>query len=139
MTDTRRFYKEEEKEKEMSTHSRIGIEEVDGTIRSVYCHFDGYEEHVGALLLKAYTDPNKLRALISLGDLSSLAEGLEKTVAYHRDRGEDLNVQTGMSRREFDRSESFAYLFVVATGEWIYTRGSEKNCVTLTEKICSRE
>lgn len=150
----------------MSTRSRIGIEDTDGTIRSVYCHFDGYESGVGATLLKAYMDPDKVRALVALGGISSLDEelgakhdfpgdnagkrGLEGlnalkqarwTTAYHRDRGEDLIIQTTGSRKEFSEKafdcwEEYAYLFVVAKGKWVYRPRSGKRFVTLTEKVC---
>ena len=56
----------------MSTRCRIGIQNQDGTITSVYCHHDGYLEHVGNILVKHYTDESKIRKLMELGDMSSL-------------------------------------------------------------------
>ena len=38
----------------MSTRSRIGIELEDGSIKSVYHHFDGYPEGLGVKLLTHY-------------------------------------------------------------------------------------
>jgi len=58
----------------MSTSSRIGVVNDDQTITSIYCHFDGYPEGVGATLLEHWTDPAKVRALIALGDISVLRE-----------------------------------------------------------------
>lgn len=57
----------------MATRSTIALEFADGTVGQVYCHWDGYLEHNGKLLAQYYTDPYKLRELIDLGDLSSLA------------------------------------------------------------------
>ena len=34
----------------MATRSTISIQKKDGTIRSVYCHWDGYCEYNGVLL-----------------------------------------------------------------------------------------
>ncbi len=34
----------------MSTRSRIAIENVDNTVTSIYCHFDGYVSHNGDIL-----------------------------------------------------------------------------------------
>jgi len=34
----------------MATRSRIAIENQDGTVTSIYCHFDGYLSGVGKLL-----------------------------------------------------------------------------------------
>jgi hypothetical protein len=56
----------------MSTRSRIGIENQDGTTTSIYCHFDGYISGVGKLLKEYYTTQAKVKALIKLGDISSL-------------------------------------------------------------------
>jgi len=41
-------------------------------IRAVYCHWDGYLEHNGAILQKHYSNSPKVNNLIALGDLSSL-------------------------------------------------------------------
>jgi len=88
----------------MATRSRIAIENEDGTVTSIYCHFDGYVEHNGMILQEHYNERSKVEALIALGDLSYLDANIEPTgkhtfndpeegvtVAYHRDRGEPLN------------------------------------------------
>jgi hypothetical protein len=76
----------------MSTRSRIAIEKQDGTVESIYCHFDGYISHNGEILQNYYSTREKMEKLIELGDISSLENTPEETVAYHRDRGEDLNI-----------------------------------------------
>ena len=60
----------------MATRSTIALEFADGTIGQVYCHWDGYIEHNGKILFNHYSDPFKLRELIDLGNLSSLAEDI---------------------------------------------------------------
>ena len=77
----------------MATRSRIAIENQDGTVNSVYCHFDGYISGVGKTLFEHY-DQEKLEKLLELGDISSLGESTIDTVAYCRDRGEDLKFQS---------------------------------------------
>jgi hypothetical protein len=77
----------------MATRSRIAIENEDGSVKSIYCHFDGYLSGVGKTLFNHY-DKEKLEKLIELGDISSLEASPESTVAYCRDRGEDLNITT---------------------------------------------
>jgi len=92
----------------MSTRSLIGRENADGSVRYVYCHFDGYPTGVGATLLAHYAEPAKLDQLLDLGDLSSLGEEIGEqhpfdrsslpteqrdrfrnwTTAYARDRGD---------------------------------------------------
>ena len=56
----------------MGTRSTIALEYADGTVEQVYCHWDGYLEHNGQILLKHYSNPFILRDLIDLGDLSTL-------------------------------------------------------------------
>ena len=54
----------------MGTRSRIGVMHGDNC-KSVYCHWDGYLEHNGRILLENY-DSAKANNLVALGDLSSL-------------------------------------------------------------------
>ena len=56
----------------MGTRSTIALEFADGTVEQVYCHWDGYLEHNGAILRDNYSDPFVLQKLIDMGDLSSL-------------------------------------------------------------------
>ena len=60
----------------MSARSTIAILEND-TIKSIYCHWDGYLTSVGRTLFHHYSDPAKVRALITLGDISSLGPNLD--------------------------------------------------------------
>ena len=99
----------------MSTRSAIAWYDPElKTGMSVYCHFDGYPEGVGRTLLDYYTDEDRVKRLVSLGDLSYVEKFLSPeeyklsylvrtdlpahsfdcpcphvTVAYGRDRGED--------------------------------------------------
>jgi hypothetical protein len=77
----------------MSTRARIAIENQDKTVDSIYCHFDGYVDSIGKTLFEHY-DPEKLEKLLELGDISSLGESTIDTIAYCRDRGEDLCFKT---------------------------------------------
>ena len=54
----------------MGTRSRIGVMHGDNC-KSVYCHWDGYLSHNGAILQEHY-DSSKANNLVALGDLSSL-------------------------------------------------------------------
>ncbi len=60
----------------MATRSTIALEFADGTVGKVYCHWDGYLDNNGKLLLNNYSDPFKLRDLIDLGDISSLGPNI---------------------------------------------------------------
>lgn len=124
----------------MSTRSRIGLEHEDGSISSIYCHFDGYPSGVGQTLIDHYADRAKVEALIALGDLSVLdnevapppgvshkfgAAAPGVTVAYGRDRGETgVEAKTSTNEDEFYKIaaegwEEYAYLY--RQGVWFVT------------------
>lgn len=127
----------------MGARSRIGIYNEDGTVTSIYCHYDGYESHNGRILMEHYTTEEKVRELMKLGDLSNL--GMEIGVqhpfrnpnvyntpaydqwedqhrrmctSYSRDRGETDAVAVTVSSEEFEQMfEEFNYLFIY--GRWV--------------------
>ena len=72
----------------MATRSLIGINLNDGITKIIYCHWDGYPEHNGQLLVNNYNSPSAVFDLMELGDLSSLDVTLDQCKAYHRDRNE---------------------------------------------------
>jgi hypothetical protein len=113
----------------MATRSRIAIENQDGTVTSIYCHFDGYLSGVGRLLKEYYTTQPKVQALIDLGDISSLDMTPFKmsTVAYARDQGEDFkqttydNVPT-LFEAGFNSGVEYIYCFI-RDGRWLVSDG----------------
>jgi hypothetical protein len=64
----------------MGTRSRIGVMHGD-KVKSIYCHWDGYLEHNGEILLKHY-DSSKANQLVALGDLSSLRANIGEKHAF---------------------------------------------------------
>lgn len=85
----------------MATRSTIAMEQPDGRVMQIYCHWDGHLDHNGQILQEHYRDRAKVLALMMLGDLSSLgntisephdfdnSSGRNDCTAYGRDRGED--------------------------------------------------
>ena len=108
----------------MSTRSRIAIENQDGTVTSIYCHFDGYLSGVGILLKEYYTTQPKVQALIELGDISALDMTPTSTTAYHRDRGEDFNQTTDKDVESFfnENYQKYSYLFT-KDNRWLVSNG----------------
>lgn len=83
----------------MGTRSYIGRQYSDGSVRAVYCHWDGYPENNGRLLVSHWDDDDKLECLLDEGDLSSLGKHIGEKHDfnkcpdgacnfYGRDRGE---------------------------------------------------
>jgi hypothetical protein len=121
----------------MATRSRIGIENENGTITSIYCHFDGYPDGVGTTLKEHYLSTQKVRMLLNLGDISILGEQVATmdehtfenpkegiTVAYHRDRGEvKREARTDVSIEQFKNrlDEDYGYVYSKG-GNWLTVR-----------------
>ena len=101
----------------MSTHSTIWIKTGD-TYTGVYCHFDGYLDHNGAILLEHYNSAEKAQALISMGSILALNTTLENSEFFHRDRDEDLDIY--LVDNITDTYEE-AYSYVWMNDNW-YTR-----------------
>jgi hypothetical protein len=126
----------------MGTRSTIAIENADGTVSGIYCHWDGYLSHNGRILQDHYADPAKVRELIALGNISSLKEEIgeqhpfdtytlkeeEKDPrweswcnAYARDRGEsEQAARTYANWTQFinEEGQQYDYLFQPSTGKW---------------------
>lgn len=148
----------------MATRSTIALEYADGTVGQVYCHWDGYLDHNGKILLMHYSDPFKLRDLLDLGDISSLgrdvgakhpfspfggsaadqaeheaASAAGWTTFYGRDRGE-----TGCAQKMFKdfadyeqnfQHEEYAYI-LRKDGIW-YVKCYDRAFVALGEAIAA--
>jgi len=111
----------------MATRGRIGLELKDGSILSVYHHWDSYESWLGRILTTHYNSYEKAAELIDGGDMSSAwtnAGFNNETVAqgplYYSQRGEDCPPRLDADLCEFllpDNSEEYAYVF--RNGEWV--------------------
>jgi hypothetical protein len=124
----------------MATRSNIAYRTPEGRIISVYCHWDGYVSNNGKILVENYTDMDKIVQLISLGSISSLRPEIgerqdfndrstckdEWTLAYHRDRGEQLVVNTYDDIPSWIADmEEYAYLW--NGQEWLVNDHGEKD------------
>lgn len=88
----------------MSTNATVSIVNEDGSVYTIYNHWDGYPSSLGITLRNYYKSENRVRDLIGMGDASIIARKIspsdpanhnftnhEKGVClfYSRDRGED--------------------------------------------------
>ena len=142
----------------MATRSNIAIKNKNGGVDSIYCHWDGYLTHNGSILLNSYTDVDKIKKLISLGDISSLADNVEPSsgepsfdkpqadvvVAYGRDRGEE-NIQTlhWSSIEEYLHNINkmwieYVYIYDEQEQKWFYIGGDTGSLTELTKDITER-
>ena len=116
----------------MATRSVIARLDNNG-IKAIYCHNDGYLSNNGKILDQHYADENKVDKLLKLGSLSYLRDDIETqnnfktfpirgneielkdvTMAYHRDRGDDLEIN------EFSNLETMLDYFDKSWGDYLY-------------------
>ncbi len=139
----------------MGTRSRVAVMHGD-TCKSVYCHYDGYLDYTGRILLEHY-DSTKANALVARGDNSGVKETLEEMNFYEdrEARGEDVQEfldstpwQVAHSFEEFlEQVEGCCgeYYYVMKDGVWyagaVYaTAGLVKNgLVPLKDAVAAIE
>jgi hypothetical protein len=121
----------------MGTRSRVAVMHGD-VCKSVYCHYDGYLDYTGRILLEHY-DSTAANALIARGDNSGVKETLE-AMNFYADRGEeDVSWQVAHTFEEFLEQVTGCcgeYYYVMKDGVWyagaVYdTEGLVKNELVL--------
>ena len=143
----------------MGTRSNIGYINDEGKIRAAYCHYDGYLEHNGRILLDHYTDAAKVKELVELGDMSFLAPNVhptpdsghsfdnneaDVTVFYGRDRGEnDVAPVTHDVISDWIGNKNswveYFYLFMPEVSTWMVYAVHNKRWKQLTEELIKQE
>lgn len=117
----------------MSTHAAIILQVALNSYKGIYCHSDGYPEWVGRILKEHYTDIDKVKRLIELGDISCLGEEIGErhpfgsnakehakwTRAYGRDR-EDPGTEPkeGSSWNDVAGQIDYEYIYLFEDGVW---------------------
>ena len=128
----------------MSTRSRVAVMHGD-VCKSVYCHYDGYLDYTGRILLAHYNS-TAANLLIARGDNSGVKETLEE-MNFYSDRGEeDVSWRVAHSFEEFLEQVNNCYgeyYYVMKDGVWyagcVYeTEGLVKNgLVALKDAIAA--
>ena len=106
----------------MATRSRIGLQLQDGSILSVYCHWDGYPQFNGVKLVEHFNSYEKAAELIDGGDISALwtnagwdNETLPTTgPLYYSSRGDVTEPRLDSDLCEYllpDGAEEYHYLY----------------------------
>ena len=112
----------------MATRSLIGIKLGD-YVKTIYCHWDGYPEHNGQLLVNNYNTPTAVFDLLDLGDLSTLAETPASSTAYHRDRKEPYGM---VEARDVDPDELMSVAKDYdADYVYVYNENNEWDCFAI--------
>lgn len=106
----------------MATRAFIGLKQGDN-IQVIYNHSDGYPEYLGKMLEQHYNSEEKVKELLSYGDVSILKPTIEDSIFYHRDRGEELQKPTayrGLKHLALSlKKDSFIeYIYIFDNGSW---------------------
>ena len=114
----------------MGTRSRVAVMHGD-VCKSVYCHYDGYLDYTGRILLAHYNS-TAANLLIARGDNSGVKETLEE-MNFYADRDEDnVSWQVAHSFDEFLEQVQGCgceYYYVMRDGVWY------AGCVYATEGL----
>ena len=141
----------------MSTHSTISIEHKNGSIETIYCHWDGYISWNGRILVDNYTTEDLVKELISNGDLSSLGEKINPDpskphdhrnaqegvcVYFHRDKGEKLSqtrsklsTNFGVYKKILNKDYDGDYNYLFRNGSWFVSKYPNENFIELPNKL----
>ena len=111
----------------MATRGRIGVQLTDGSILSVYCHYDNYPSFNGVKLQEHFNSRDAATELIDGGDISCLWTNSgffngeirpEVGPLYYSSRGEDCPPRLDATFGKYlGDNEEYAYLF--ANGKWV--------------------
>jgi hypothetical protein len=133
----------------MATRSTIAIQLENGSIKQVYCHWDGYLSNNGKILVNHYKDSAKVLELINKGSISILAENInsskdskhdfdepQKDVCvffYSRDREEELEIEEFKDLEDYLNNTNFEeFNYIFKYNEWYY---SENNNIVFEKVI----
>jgi hypothetical protein len=118
----------------MATRARIGLELKDGSVLSVYHHWDGYPEWLGRILKTHYNGKSLAAELIDGGDMSTCwtnerwtgdrwgsypTKVEEYGPQYYSQRGENLPPRLDKDLGEYlQNSEEYSYVYTQLSG-WL--------------------
>ena len=111
----------------MSTRGRLGIELPNGSILSIYNHFDSYPEGLGVKLVEHFNTKEKVQELVDLGDISCIWTNLgfnqetlpETGPLPYSSRGEDCPPRLDANKYDYlADGEEYAYIYTL-NDEWV--------------------
>ena len=112
----------------MATRARIGIELKNGSVLSVYHHWDGYPEWLGRILKTHYNSKELAAELIDGGDMSSCwtderwdrhTKAQEYGPQYYSQRGEECPPRHDNNLGEYlQNNEEYGYIYTQTEG-WL--------------------
>ena len=125
----------------MSTNATVSLKTKKG-IQSIYCHWDGYPEYLGNILMGNYCNEEKIQNLLNQGDASIIDEKIDfdpkyehsfekrqegSCLFYHRDRGETLETHFFKTISEMLKSFGQQHNYYYHDGIWYHCEPLESS------------
>lgn len=85
----------------MSTNSTIAVQHLDGTVSTVYCHWDGYLSYNGRLLIDHYNSLEMAEGLVDKGNISLLGDTIDTTKFFREHETVYANLHEYLSNGSF--------------------------------------
>ena len=134
----------------MSTNSIIAKKIGKDKYRAIFCQCDGDLTDTGRILSRYYTKPERVDQLLELGDIYALGErlwesekekpGEDVTIAYARDRGEELCPAKEYPFEElFDLDTPYVYIFVKEDKAMEYLTAASEHGNTFARELLERD
>lgn len=128
----------------MATRSTIAVQNEDGTVERIYCHWDGYLDGVGDTLATNFDSLKLAQTLVALGDCSvvSGAADISEVESYHGkgEPFEDVAPKKFATLKEYKQSiadgEGQEYNYIFTKGEWYLNDSGE---LVTVEKAMGKE
>jgi hypothetical protein len=111
----------------MSTRCLISAK-IRGLVYTIYCHSDGYAEHIIPLLCNCYNTRDKIGTLLLLGNTSAIGETLEECDPYcnGRDNTEGYDVNAPYVSKEFIPNIDYPFEYYCDGEKWFIREGYNK-------------
>lgn len=142
------------------SRAMIGIENSDESIDAIYCCYDGQVEIVGWYLYSRFNTEERLRELISLGDIQSIGARIgnkidfnkycenknyynankNQVVAYHRDMMWAMKEHHYRNRDDYAHSVKLEveYIYLYSDGTWYIRNARDKTRFCMLDKRLKR-
>ncbi|MDR1897110.1 MAG: hypothetical protein LBR10_10005 [Prevotellaceae bacterium] len=93
-----------------------------GKVYAIYCHHDGYPEHIIPLLRDCYNTQEKVEALIMMGNTSAIHETPEECDPYTK-YGESYEKNAPTVTDEWELHNGYYHEYFWDGEQWFYVEG----------------
>ena len=100
----------------MSTRSFICIEGLDGGFQGIYCHYDGYPEHVGKILVEHHNSVSAAEAIVNGPQIRNFDH--DGTIARFGDGTPDDSETYLELKDALESGFDYAYLYSTQENCW---------------------